>query len=307
MIINHKISVAIAVYNGEKFLKEQLDSIYAQTITPFEIIAIDDCSIDNSVAILQEYSQKFSLKYVQNEKNLGINKTFEKAFLLCSGDFIAPSDQDDIWAKNKLEECYKAILDLPANEPNVVICNSIIMSENKKIISKNDYKNKLYKFEDFFPYINTGGACFLFNSVLKNKAIPFKTALCYDQELAILATLIGNRINIFTTWRFFRVHSKNATGMLMNKGFLGKLRYYIHYSLYNNYLRKKNLDSYIEIIEKYELDINLKKIDFLSKLQNVIINPYKIFFFKEYSFMKKTKVFVIFYICNFFQFLKRII
>lgn len=100
---NKLVSIAMATYNGEKYLKEQLDSIYAQTYKNIEVIVCDDCSSDKTVEILDEYKEKYGLKYYINEKNLGFKKNFEKAISLCSGDFIALADQDDIWIESKIE------------------------------------------------------------------------------------------------------------------------------------------------------------------------------------------------------------
>ena len=78
------ISIALTTYNGAKYLREQLESIYNQTILPDEVIACDDCSSDETISILDEYKNKFGLKYYVNNVNLGYNKNFEKALSLCS-------------------------------------------------------------------------------------------------------------------------------------------------------------------------------------------------------------------------------
>ena len=99
-----KVSIALATYNGEKYLREQLDSILSQSIQDFELVACDDCSTDSTLKILNEYAEKdFRVKVFTNEKNLGFKKNFEKAIFLCSGDYIALSDQDDIWTENHLQ------------------------------------------------------------------------------------------------------------------------------------------------------------------------------------------------------------
>lgn len=98
------ISIALATYNGEKFLRKQLDSILNQTLQNFEIIICDDHSEDDTWNIIQEYAKKDSRFHCfKNEKNLGFVKNFEQAILLCNGDYIALSDQDDIWIENHLE------------------------------------------------------------------------------------------------------------------------------------------------------------------------------------------------------------
>lgn len=100
-----KTSVAICTYNGENFIREQLDSILSQTISVDEIVICDDGSADATWSILQEYQQKYpSLFHIyQNETNLRSVKNFEKAISLCSHSWIFLSDQDDVWLENKVE------------------------------------------------------------------------------------------------------------------------------------------------------------------------------------------------------------
>lgn len=71
------ISIAMATYNGEKYLREQLNSILNQTYSDFELIICDDCSKDSTVKILEEYAKKDNrVKYFLNEENLGFKKKF---------------------------------------------------------------------------------------------------------------------------------------------------------------------------------------------------------------------------------------
>ena len=100
----------MATYNGEKFLREQMDSILVQTIHDFELIICDDCSTDSTAQILRDYEKNDSrIKVFVNEENLGFKKNFEKAIGLCSGDYIALSDQDDIWLPEHLESLFNSI------------------------------------------------------------------------------------------------------------------------------------------------------------------------------------------------------
>lgn len=99
-----RISVVMCTYNGEHFIREQLDSILQQTVPADEIIIQDDCSTDHTFHILLEYKEKYPfLQIYQNSQNMGINANFFNAISKANGDFIAISDQDDIWNKNKLE------------------------------------------------------------------------------------------------------------------------------------------------------------------------------------------------------------
>ena len=98
------ISVTMATYNGKAYVKEQIDSILAQTIQEFELVVCDDYSTDNTYQILEKYAAKDSrIKIFRNDFNLGFKKNFEKAISLCTGEYIALCDQDDIWLPNHLE------------------------------------------------------------------------------------------------------------------------------------------------------------------------------------------------------------
>ena len=104
------ISIALTTYNGEKFLKEQLDSILNQTYSDYELVVCDDCSTDSTRQILKEYEKKDKrINVFLNNNNLGFKNNFEKAISLCTGEYIALSDQDDIWDEKKLEILLKKV------------------------------------------------------------------------------------------------------------------------------------------------------------------------------------------------------
>jgi glycosyltransferase involved in cell wall biosynthesis len=107
-----KVSVVMCTCNGEKYLKEQMDSILRQTYPVHEIIIQDDCSTDGTFSLLTQYAQKHPLiKLSQNQARKGINKNFFSAMEQASGDYIAIADQDDIWVPRKIEEQLKYIGD----------------------------------------------------------------------------------------------------------------------------------------------------------------------------------------------------
>ncbi|HEV2607391.1 MAG TPA: glycosyltransferase family 2 protein [Xanthomonadaceae bacterium] len=104
------ISVALCTYNGALYLREQLDSVLAQSEVTIEIVVIDDGSSDGTAAILEEYAARDArIRWQRNERNLGPTASFERAMSLCGGEFIAPCDQDDIWHPQKLARLLAAI------------------------------------------------------------------------------------------------------------------------------------------------------------------------------------------------------
>jgi len=105
------IGIVIATYNGERYLQEQIDSIFSQSLQPNKIIVVDDCSTDGTIDIIAKYRKNYPeiIVFVQNEKNLGYVKTFERGISICQTDYIALSDQDDIWKPNKIQNCFHAL------------------------------------------------------------------------------------------------------------------------------------------------------------------------------------------------------
>jgi len=101
------ISVAMATYNGEKHIREQLDSIARQTLLPCELVITDDGSADATLQIVEEFARHapFPIAVIRNESRLGYADNFMKAASLCTGDLIAFCDQDDIWMEQKLQVC----------------------------------------------------------------------------------------------------------------------------------------------------------------------------------------------------------
>jgi glycosyltransferase involved in cell wall biosynthesis len=99
------VSVALATYNGEQFLPRQLESLAWQTQLPSELVVTDDCSSDNTVDMLKDFSRSapFPVRIVVNDETLNYRANFLKAAGLCSSDIILFCDQDDIWRQHKVE------------------------------------------------------------------------------------------------------------------------------------------------------------------------------------------------------------
>ena len=107
------VGVAIALYNGAKFIKEQLDSIRLQTLKADRVVMCDDGSTDETLEIVEAYIKEHGLedgwKLIKNEQNLGYARNFYKAMSLCDTDLIFLSDQDDLWKQEKLEKMTKVM------------------------------------------------------------------------------------------------------------------------------------------------------------------------------------------------------
>ncbi len=213
------VSVVIATYNGEKFLHEQLDSLFRQTYPNIEIIALDDCSSDSSVAILREYAARHQkMNVFVNERNLGHIKTFEKGIQLCRGEFISLCDQDDIWEVDKIECTLTAF----RKETLLAYCDSLFVDEKGQSISKkvSDIKN-LTSYTNALPFLigNTvPGHAAIFRRELIDKAVPFPSRIIHDWWLAYVATLFGTIEFVNKPLVKYRQHSSNVIGAIKVKG-----------------------------------------------------------------------------------------
>ena len=111
------VSVAMATYNGGRFLQEQLDSIRRQTRLPDELVVCDDGSTDDTVDILRRFAADAPFKVVidAHGQHLGFTPNFLRAIGQCAGEIVALCDQDDVWDERKLAVCV-----LPFAEPAVM-------------------------------------------------------------------------------------------------------------------------------------------------------------------------------------------
>jgi len=205
------ISIAMATYNGERYLKEQLDSIYSQTYKNIEVVVTDDCSTDGTIKILEQYSKSHGLKYYVNEENLGFVKNFEKAISLCQGDFIALSDQDDIWEKEKIEILVDKI------GSNLLIHSdcSVIDDEGKSLMPflKQDTGN-LISVQDFFFRNVVTGCTVLFSKKLLDTALPFPEGIAYHDWWLGFCAAKEKKIHYFPQCLTrYRKHSGQDTGL----------------------------------------------------------------------------------------------
>jgi hypothetical protein len=101
------ISIALAAYNGERYLSEQLESLAKQTRLPDELVISDDASTDDTVSIVEKFAAHapFPVKYYRNPERLGWARNFVRTAQLCSSELIAFCDQDDVWLPTKIERC----------------------------------------------------------------------------------------------------------------------------------------------------------------------------------------------------------
>lgn len=171
-----KVSVAMAVYNGEKYLTEQVDSILSQFNDDDELIVSYDESKDASLSILEDYVKKDNrVKVFKNPYKPGVVKNFQNAVEHCTGDIIFYSDQDDVWMGDKIETVMKEF-----SEPRVAVVfhDASVTDANLKVIAPSTFKLRGGVRETTFgnlfrlSYI---GCCMAFRAEYKPVVVPIPT------------------------------------------------------------------------------------------------------------------------------------
>ena len=212
------ISIAMATYNGAKYIREQIDSILFQTIRDFELVVCDDYSSDDKVSVLKEYAQKDSRIHVyENEQNLGFKKNFENAISKSTGDYIALCDQDDIWLPDHLETLISEMRD----DAQIVCGKPIFVNENnEELPDKYDYFMMYHppvSNEDTVRHIFLGrstyqGASMLIRKSFFDKALPIPDGAYYhDSWFAILACFMEGFVFVDKPTMRYRRFSDSVT------------------------------------------------------------------------------------------------
>lgn len=207
----HTVSVVMCTYNGAKFLREQLDSILSQTYPIYELIVRDDGSQDGTMDILLEYAARHAcIKVFQNVRNLGCNQNFHDALYQATGDYIAISDQDDIWFPQKIEKGVETI-----GTGNYDMCFS-------DVIATTSYTDKQVENYTALPFT---AEALLFRNTIPGHAMLIKRSFIaslpewdnmvffYDWWLAVNAAVKDSIVKYDRPLAWHRLHEKSVTLM----------------------------------------------------------------------------------------------
>lgn len=127
------VSIALATYNGERYLSKQMDSLLKQDYPNLEIVVSDDCSIDGTLGLLKSYADRDKrIRLLPKTANLGYVKNFIRTFYACRGSLISPSDQDDIWYPLKTRRLVESL-----GDASLVYCDNRFIDKNGNPLGKN--------------------------------------------------------------------------------------------------------------------------------------------------------------------------
>jgi len=223
------ISVCIATYNGEKYIKAQLLSIISQLHPNDEIIISDDGSCDRTVEIINSLCSPFIRIFI-NQGEHGYTSNFENALRQATGDYIFLSDQDDIWKDNKVTKTIDLLqtYDFVVSDATIIKSDGIIMADSY-YLARRPYKGFLGNLLKF-GYL---GCCMAFKREILNKALPFPAnhSMCtHDNWLFLIGLAFFNVIVTDDKLIYYRRHKDNvsAGGLQPTTSFSFKIKYRVY-------------------------------------------------------------------------------
>lgn len=295
-----RLVVLMSTYNGEKYLKEQLNSLVQQELKPTKILIRDDGSKDSTLEILKYYADNYDfIEYYEGE-NIGPAKSFFELINKAEGyDYYSLCDQDDVWYKDKLKVAVNT-LEKETNKdiPLLYACRVTFADGDLNEVEAD--MSKLYNFTDFahsLLYQTAPGCTMVFNDKAREQVVKYdinkEYCIIHDSIIHKVVTLFGKFVLDETPHMYYRQHGGNAIGLPTNKYEQFKLRI-------NRFLKGENknyrtntanslLNVYgdecdedkkelINIIANYSKDRNLKKE--LINREEFKTNTINDFFFK---------------------------
>ena len=271
------IDILLATYNGEDYIKEQLDSIINQTYTNIQILINDDCSTDTTKEILQEYEQKDSrIKVKYNSKNIGYKKNFEELLKRVEHQYFMLSDQDDYWLPEKVEKSLKKI---EKENADLVFTDLQVVNENLKEITPSlvkymNFKKNIKKYNDYrlvFLRNCVTGCTIISKKELIQKYIPIpqEYPMVHDWWIALIISQQGKLSFLDEPTIKYRQHGDNQLGIYGMKNYIQDFDEYRE--KYIN-LKIAQFKIYIEneqAFEKKELiDLSKKAIQYFENIRN---------------------------------------
>ena len=224
------VSIALATYNGELYISEQLDSIANQTKLPDELVVSDDNSTDSTLDIVNEFARRvaFPVKVSINKERLGSTRNFEVAICACSGDIIFLCDQDDIWYSDKIACITEHFMNNA--EIGVIFTNADVVDQNLNLLEGSLWKRIKIRQQELtevaahrgaFKVLLTRnfvtGATMAFRAEYRQNIVPIPKEWVHDYWIALIISISSDLAALPTPLIAYRQHSSNQIGAPLNK------------------------------------------------------------------------------------------
>lgn len=212
------VLVLMSTYNGEAYLRKQLDSILHQEKVNVHLMVRDDGSTDQTCAILAEYAEKFPNMEWQTSENVGFVRSFsilaEKALGYPTPiDYYAFSDQDDIWMPNKLKTACRYLEDSDQKTPLLFSSNSLFVDDNMSVLGTFHMETPHYTKQNVMIYPTEQGCSMVFNrsALVLYDENPPKYAW-HDRWMCLICNFLGKSVYCQSPLFYYRIHGGNMIG-----------------------------------------------------------------------------------------------
>lgn len=295
----NRVHIIMASYNGEKYIKEQIESIISNTYSDWTLTIFDDGSKDATCQIVTEYEVAYpnKIKLIKNQQNKGVTKNFLTGVCQIQVDerhnnYYMFCDQDDVWMKDKIENTLKSMKKLEGrynNCPLVVFSDTTVVDEHLTVTEPSFFKNsglepRHTKLNDLLIENKLIGCTVMFNEEVRRKLVSLPQQQAFPKEIrfhdwwiGLIASSFGHIYYMDRPTLYYRQHGNNVVG---NKSFFE----YVKKSFLSLSKQKKALEETIlqgkAFLELYGDELSIEKKEIVSHFSKL----------SSYGFVKKRRV-----------------
>lgn len=257
-----QIDILMATYNGERYIKAQIESLLCQTYRDWHLIARDDGSMDKTVNILCEYKKRFPgrISILENKERLGASLNFGESLKKSTASYVMFCDQDDLWLPEKIKMSFDRMLELEAKygkeKPLLLFTDLTVVDKELNVMAKS-----FWEYEGLNPDNTTinrlliqnvvTGCTTIMNKKLKDLSIPIPPdAIIHDWWTALVASVFGHIEYIRVPTVLYRQHGRNDVGA-KKRGLLEALRRSVTFGTSMNKLMELKSKTQIQALSFY--------------------------------------------------------
>ena len=282
------VEILLAVYNGERFLKEQIDSILNQSYKNWLLTIYDDGSTDKTALLVYSYvkNNKDKIRFIRGTKNSGSAKeSFFKLLALSNNNYVAFCDHDDVWHKDKLKICVehmKKTEKIKGKIPILIHTDLFVVDEKLNILEESMFKSQNFRFKEksfneLLVQNNITGCTVLINKNLIELCLDVPNgAVMHDWWVGLIAAAFGKICFLKDKTVYYRQHKNNCIGARKTNS----VRYVLDRFKNKNEAKKNKYSSYKQaedFLKRYERNLSDENIKILRRYIKT----------KEYKGLKK--------------------